>query len=67
MAPTHPSEAETRQLPALKSPSAAERDLMAFLESAGQGCISGNVADWPQLKPACRWAAEEIKRLRGLK
>jgi len=36
---------------------------MAFLESAGQGCIGGSVADWPQLKPACKWAAETIERL----
>lgn len=40
-------------------------DLLTFLEQAGAGCISGRVADWPQLKPACKWAAEEIKRLRG--
>ncbi len=41
------------------------KDLIVFLEQAGQGCISGNVIEWPQLKPACKWAAEEINRLRG--
>jgi hypothetical protein len=38
-----------------------EKNLLLFLEMAGKGCISGNVADWPQLKPACRFAAETIK------
>lgn len=41
-------------------------DLMAFLESAGAGCISGSVSEWPQLKPACKWAAQEIKRYRRI-
>lgn len=41
-------------------------DLMAFLESAGAGCISGRVSEWPQLKPACKWAAQEIKRHRRI-
>ncbi len=39
-------------------------DLLVFLSQAGQGCISGNIIDWPQLKPACKWAAEEIIKLR---
>lgn len=34
---------------------------MVFLEQAGAGCISGAVSEWPQLKPACRWAAKYIK------
>lgn len=38
----------------------------AFLKQAGQGCISGNIYEWPQLKPACRWALLEIERLRKL-
>lgn len=38
-------------------------DLLVFLEQAGQGCISGNIVEWPQLKPACKWAAEEIQKL----
>ena len=37
---------------------------MIFLEQAGKGDISGRVIDWPQLKPACKWAAEEITKLR---
>lgn len=40
-------------------------NLMAFLEQAGQGCISGRVSEWPQLVPACRWAFEQLKA-RGL-
>lgn len=41
------------------------KDLLVFLQCAGQGCISGNTIEWPQLKPACKWAAEEIIRLRN--
>lgn len=37
---------------------------MTFLDSAGRGCISGKVIDWPQLKPACKWAHDEITTLR---
>ena len=40
------------------------KDLEVFLEQAGQGCISGNINEWPQLKPACKYAIEEIERLR---
>jgi len=43
----------------------APEDYMTFLKCAGQGCISGMVSEWPQLYPACKWAAEEIARLRG--
>ena len=50
--------------PAAPIEPADDPDLLTFLEQAGAGCISGRVADWPQLKPACKWAAEEIKRLR---
>lgn len=39
--------------------------LLAFLEQAGAGCISGQVIDWPQLKPACKWAAEQIRAMRS--
>lgn len=46
-------------------PPGGENNLMAFLESAGQGCISGNVSDWPQLKPACKWAVERIRKLQA--
>jgi hypothetical protein len=28
---------------------------MAFLEMAGSGGISGQVVEWPQLKPTCAW------------
>ena len=41
-----------------------EENLFSFLEMAGSGCISGQVIEWPQLKPACKWAAKEISRLR---
>lgn len=34
---------------------------LVFLEMAGRGCISGNISEWPQLVPACRWAVEQIK------
>ncbi len=39
-------------------------DFEIFLDQAGRGCISGDIIDWPQLKPACAWAVEEIKKLR---
>jgi hypothetical protein len=39
-------------------------NLEAFLQQAGQGCISGRVSEWPQLRPACAYAAAEITRLR---
>ena len=54
----------TADKPAAPIEPADDPDLLTFLEQAGAGCISGRVADWPQLKPACKWAAEEIKRLR---
>lgn len=38
--------------------------LLTFLEAAGMGCVSGSISDWPQLKPACKWGAEQIKMLR---
>lgn len=40
------------------------KDFLVFLEEAGKGCISGKIIDWPQLKSACKWAAEEINALR---
>jgi hypothetical protein len=48
------------------SDSVSPGNLLLFLEQAGAGCISGSVSEWPQLKPACRWAAREITRLRSL-
>jgi hypothetical protein len=41
-------------------------NLEAFLQSAGQGCISGHVSEWPQLGPACKYAYNEITRLRAI-
>jgi hypothetical protein len=41
-------------------------DMLTFLQMAGRGCISGAVADWPQLKPACKWAAEQIAKLNAI-
>jgi len=38
-------------------------DYRTFLEMAGRGCISGNIIEWPQLKPACKWAIKKIKEL----
>ncbi len=35
-----------------------------LLDQAGRSCTSGSVIDWPQLKPACAWAIEEIRKLR---
>jgi len=34
---------------------------LAFLEMAGRGCISGHVVEWSQLKPAMKWAIEQLK------
>lgn len=47
-----------------ESPS-SDSSMMAFLESAGSGCISGRVDEWPQLKPACKWAADRIHELKA--
>lgn len=44
----------------------ARPDLETALRMFAAGCISGNVAEWPQLKPAMRWAVAEIDRLRKL-
>jgi hypothetical protein len=45
-----------------------QRDIVpnfeTFLQAAGQGCVSGRVSEWPQLRPACAYAAVEITRLR---
>lgn len=46
------------------APRGSSEEHMIMLEQVGQGCISGHFAEWPQLKPACKWAVEEIKRLR---
>lgn len=43
-----------------------EKNYMEFLRSVGQGCISGDVYDWPQLKPACEWAYFQIEKVKGL-
>ena len=40
-------------------------NLLAFLEMAGSGAISGRVSEWPQLKPACDWAAKHIASLQA--
>lgn len=48
--------AEPEPVPMFGQPEAR----LEFLKSAGQGCISGNVSEWPQLRLACRWAAEQI-------
>lgn len=35
--------------------------LLQFLVQAGAGLIDGNFSDWPQFRPACRWAAEQLR------
>ena len=42
-----------------------DKDLEAFLDQAGRGCISGHINEWPQLKPACKYAYDTIQRLRS--
>lgn len=37
-----------------------------YLEQAGRGFISGRVSEWPQLKPACAYAAEVIRKADAL-
>ena len=37
--------------------------LKVFLSQAGIGAISGEISEWPQLKPACKWADEYIDKL----
>lgn len=41
----------------------SDETLRIFLEQAASGCISGRISEWPQLKPAIRWAIKEIDRL----
>jgi len=36
-----------------------------FLEAASRGCISGNINEWPQLKPALKWSFETIRNLQS--
>jgi len=43
----------------------APEDLEIFLEMAGRGNVSGNVSEWPQLKPACRYATLKILEFRN--
>ena len=38
-------------------------DYLAFLDQAGRGCVAGRVSDWPQLKPACKYAFNRIDEL----
>lgn len=40
-----------------------EDGLRVFLEMAAQGAVSGRFSEWPQMKPAIRWALAEIERL----
>lgn len=40
------------------------KDLETFLEMAGNGCISGDISGWPQLKLACRYAISKIQEFR---
>jgi hypothetical protein len=42
-------------------------DILSKLEPFAQGCFSGNVSEWPQLKPIIKEAYDEIKRLRIFK
>jgi hypothetical protein len=42
-------------------PETDTKNLLAFLKAAGQGTLSGRVQEWPQLQPACKWAAEYIE------
>lgn len=46
------------------APVGSSKEHMIILEQVGQGCVSGHFAEWPQLKPACKWAVEEILQLR---
>lgn len=62
--PALPSEPASDGCPPLPAGLSAD-NLLTFLEQAGAGCISGRVSEWPQLKPACKWAAEEIKSARS--
>jgi len=39
----------------------SEENMLVFLDLAGSGCISGKVTEWPQLKPACKWAAKLLR------
>lgn len=41
-------------------------NLLAFLEQAGSGCISGQVVEWPQLVPACRMGADAVRSVEEL-
>jgi len=41
-------------------------NLLAFLEQAGSGGISGQVVEWPQLKPACRMGADAVRSVEEL-
>ena len=34
-----------------------------FLDQISLGCASGRFDEWVQLRSACRWALDEIKRL----
>lgn len=36
---------------------------MLIMEQVGSGCTSGSFAEWPQLRPACKWAATRIAAL----
>lgn len=43
----------------------SEESAMSFLEMSGRGCISGQVSEWPQLIPSCRWAFAKIAQLKN--
>ena len=47
----------------LDSENIKKEQVWPFLVAAGQGCISGAVDNWPQLKPSLRWAREYIVAL----
>jgi hypothetical protein len=39
----------------------AHQVLISFLERVGSGETSGSFAEWPQLRPACRYAAQRLR------
>lgn len=53
------------EAPPVEASAAPIIDIEFALRQFAAGCFSGNIADWPQLRPALRWAVEEIDRLRG--
>lgn len=47
----------------MKAEEIKKEQVWPFILAAGHGCISGQVSEWPQIKPSFRWAQHHIESI----